>query len=299
MVLVREMYLMVLFVVLITLIEIGAFHHFRPTQRYHRQNNNPLPHVVRVARLDRLEHAEDVQTKEYKFTHIKFSRAFQRYVVFTCEKMDSCTLDECSSSDIIGSFRFLDDAVKSFPNAQIEKLADIAVKEDQVDHQLTLGGMGTASISEMVEPCNVSTDSVRRAFQYLQSLSSSTGHRKSLPSSQSIYSVSPLRFAQHSPDTIQHNYNRVMDLLTRGRSRKYKEKPSNGLLGKDLFSITKVGLAFEESVARAVISEFPQLCLYDVQELEDRIRFFISPLLQTSTENDCKLLISIEFCWES
>ncbi len=69
-----------------------------------------------------------------------------------------------------------------------------------------------------------------------------------------------------------------MDLLTRGRNRNYNPKAGGRhKFEKSLLSITKVGLAFDESDARAVIAEFPQICLYDIHELEDRIKFMISP----------------------
>ncbi len=225
-------------------------------------------------------------------TYIRFSRAFQRHVVYKCSKQAGlCSMDDCNNGHVIGSFMFLDSARTAFPNAHVVKLRDIAVNDNEDDHVLTIGGMGTTKMSEFVSSCIISSDKMQRAYDYLASISSNVGHRKSMPPSQSIYAISPLRFAQHSPDTIHHNYNRVMDLLTRGRSRKYTGKSSNTSSSNDLFSITKVGLAFEESVARSVISEFPQICLYDVQELEDRIRFLISPMLQTEMDDDCECLI--------
>ena len=232
-------------------------------------------------------------------TYIRFSRAFQRHVVYKCSKQaDLCSMDDCNNGHVIGSFMFLDSARTAFPNAHVVKLRDIAVNDNEDDYVLTIGGMGTTKMSEFVSSCIISSEKMQRAYDYLASISSNVGHRKSMPPSQSIYVISPLRFAKHSPDTIHNNYNRVMDLLTRGRSRsrKYKGKSSNTPSSNDLFSITKVGLAFEESAARSVISEFPQICLYDVQELEDRIRFLISPILQTEMDDDCECLIFNLFC---
>lgn len=246
-----------------------------------------------------LEH-DDHTPSGNEHTYIRFSRAFQRHVVYKCSKQaDLCSMDDCINGHVIGSFMFLDSALAAFPNAHIVKLRDIAVHDNEDDHDhdhvLTIGGMGITKMSELISSCTISSEKMQRAYDYLESISSYVGHRKSMSPSQSIYSISPLRFAQHSPDTIHHNYNRVMDLLTRGRSRKYQGQSPNASLNNDLFSITKVGLAFEESVARTIISEFPQICLYDVQELEDRIRFLISPILQTKMEDDCEYTIVILF----
>ena len=79
------------------------------------------------------------------------------------------------------------------------------------------------------------------------------------------------RFMEHSPQSLQHNYNRLMDIFTRSRTRN-----DNKSGGAD--EIMGPGLALEESEARSMISYFPEVCLYDIHEVEERIHFFLSPL---------------------
>ena len=79
------------------------------------------------------------------------------------------------------------------------------------------------------------------------------------------------RFMEHSPQSLQHNYNRLMDLFTRSRTRN-----DNKSGGAD--EIMGPGLALEESEAKNMFSYFPEVCLYDIHEVEERIHFFLSPL---------------------
>ena len=79
------------------------------------------------------------------------------------------------------------------------------------------------------------------------------------------------RFMEHSPQSLQHNYNRLMDLFTRSRTRN-----DNKSGGAD--EIMGPGLALSEPEARNMISYFPEVCLYDIHEVEERIHFFLSPL---------------------
>ena len=78
------------------------------------------------------------------------------------------------------------------------------------------------------------------------------------------------RFMEHSPQSLQQNYHRLMDLFTRGRAWNAD--------GGGIDEIIGPGLALRESEARNVISYFPELCLYDYHEVEERIHFFLSPL---------------------
>ena len=79
------------------------------------------------------------------------------------------------------------------------------------------------------------------------------------------------RFMEHSPQSLQQNYHRLMDLFTRSRAW-------NADGGGRTDEIIGPGLALRESEARNIISYFPELCLYDYNEVEERIDFFLSPL---------------------
>ena len=221
--------------------------------------------------------------------YIRFSRAFQRFVAFKCNVGDDCSCScphyHCKTGEVVRSYMFLDDAIQSFPHAKLIKLRDVLIENDDEDVNLTIGGMGTTPSRDIIETHDIvpSAEEVKKAYEYLKSLSLNR-QRKSL--SHSISTISPQRYATHTPESIHRNYDRVMDLLTRGRNRSIYE---SNQLENILFNITKVGLAFDESDARSLIAEFPQVCLYDIHELEDRVKFMISPELISDQDADCKL----------
>mmetsp|Transcript_20331 Transcript_20331/g.30530 ORF Transcript_20331/g.30530 Transcript_20331/m.30530 type:complete len:959 (-) Transcript_20331:657-3533(-) len=258
--------------------------------------------------------------------YIRFSRCFQRHVVFKCQNGHGCSNGhsrshshshshshrDCDNGEIMGSFIFLDDAIQSFPSAEVVKLKDddeggmgvgvgVGIRISKMP--LVLSSTTTSDTSTDTDTdtdTNHDTDTdhdhdalVHKSLNYLTSLAF-TGQRKSLAAlPQLMQTIPPQRLASHTPETIHRNYDRVMDLLTRGRDRSsshhhhHQPRPEaeagHELEKKSLLSITKVGLAFDESDARAVIAEFPQICLYDIHELEDRIKFMISPCTTTST----------------
>jgi hypothetical protein len=257
--------------------------------RHRNKNQRSCILYATVEKYDKkpLGNIEVKKEKDGETIYIRFSRAFQRHLVFKCGHEDSCSLHDCGNGENIGSYIFLDDALEAFPSAQFVKLRDVVIGTDERDYELILGGMGTMPSTKMIESCKTpSSEVIQKCFQYLNTLSWN-GKRKSLP----LNAISSCRLASHTTDTIHHNYNRVMDLLTRARNRNYTSK---NLLEREskntLLSITKVGLAFDESGARQIIAEFPQLCLYDIHELEDRIKFMISPSWKSYEDLDCKLL---------
>jgi len=239
-------------------------------------------------------------TTSRKGVYIRFSRAFQMHIVFKCKIMDdSCLHYDCNSMEDIGSFLFLDEAIRSFPNAELVKIRDSMIIGNNKDSfEMTLGGMGTTPSIQMMEYCeNPSYELIHEAFEYLTSLSI-RGQRQPLPPPKSKEmhqlrekriryfknNIAPYRIASHSPESLHRKYDRVMDILTRGRYRRvniakqYESSNSNSSSENLLLQITKIGLALEEAEARAIIAEFPNLCLYDIHELEDRIKFMIAPM---------------------
>ena len=257
--------------------------------------------------FDEASSQEDTQ-----LTYIRFSRAFQRHVVYQ-ETMASAYRD-CQRDDCLESFLFLDEAIAAYPDATFEKSLDIGAENDEDDFQLIVAGIGTIPSSHMLSERNGGnelTADARKTLCYLASLAM-VGQRGKFPPPGSDQlqqkrdmflhklgsDISPKRFESHSPETIERNYIRVMDLLTRGRRKIVKD----GTVSKVdclLMDWTQSGLSFEEADARAVIAAFPQLCLYDIHEIEERIKFMIFPKEDTLPSNgdvrkkgfevDCKL----------
>jgi len=154
---------------------------------------------------------------------------------------------------------------------------------------LILAGMGTLPSSTMLteRSGDTNTSDGIMALYYLGSKAMS-GERINLPPSGSKaldqlrdtyiqklgLEISPKRFESHTQESIRQNYDRVVDLLTRGTMKAM----NNTREGSMSTQLTKSGLAFTEADARAVIADFPQLCLYDIHELEERIKFITSPI---------------------
>jgi len=85
-------------------------------------------------------------------------------------------------------------------------------------------------------------------------------------------------------NSVGRNYYRVMDLLSRGES--VSGQKSSNLEGIDeanapyrILETSNASLAFDEAGARNAISKFPHICLYKFHELEERVRFLLSPLI--------------------
>lgn len=255
-----------------------------PLQSCDTKNVNTYYNIQKSIRIHKRKkdvNFMQLKNEENKEIYIRFSRAFQKHVVIKCRvDDDSCSHHDCNYGEVIKSYVFLDDAITCYPNAQFVKLRDVIIDIDDI---LILAGMGTISSTEMIERTVMpSPEIVNKSLAYLKSLSS-TQQRK--PISNLLCTVSPLRFAAFTQEKIHRNYDRVMDLLTRGRNRNHMSRNAED---NNLFSMTKVGLAFGEAAARTVIAEFPQLCLYDIHELEDRIKFFISPQVKVDQDEDCE-----------
>lgn len=246
--------------------------------------------------------AKQVDEHEERYhTYVRFSRAYQRHVVYNCTDLrkqgKSYVQHDCLCDQTIESFEFLDDALEKYPSITIDKLHDVGLEKDELDHELIVAGMGTIPSANVltIKEKKLDTEKSKSVLYYLGNIAF-TGQQSRYPIGSSELEkmrdsfihqlgkeVSPKRFQSHTKESIQHNYNRLIDLLTRGRERKIF---SSGHSDNILMQLTKSGLSCTESEARALISSFPQLCLYDLHELEERIRFLISPM-------DEKLLESI------
>ncbi len=250
---------------------------------------------------------------DHQITYVKFSRAFQRHVVYRSKKSKSAHRDT-ESDECLESFLFLDEAIIAYPQAKFEKLSDIGVENDEDDFHLVVAGMGTIPSSKMLSERKGGDELTAEAKETLCYLASLTmvGQQGNVtpPGSDHLQrkrdlfihklgsDLTPRRFESHSPESIQRNYVRVMDLLTRGRRKNVKNFTENNV-NCLLMDWTRCGLSCDEAEARAVIANFPQLCLYDVREIEERIKFLILPRkgVMTSlaagpkkkTEIDCEL----------
>jgi len=277
---------------------ISNIFHQRRTTDLKRRNSLLSRHAKKPGKAE----PDPTSSKELlENSYIRFSRAFQRHVVYKCTHAtkDQTTSfhHDCQFDKTLESFLFLDEAMVKYPNATLDKLLDVGFAKDNEDFELILAGMGTRQSISMLTQRNgekdSSNDSGINALHYLASIAVA-GQRIQLPPPGSKqlnqmrdafvhrlgWDISPKRFESHSPESIHRNYDRVMDLLTRGRARKVQGVQDGEITadsGSLLMQITQSGLAFSEAGARAVIADFPQLCLYDIHELEDRIRFMISP----------------------
>lgn len=256
-------------------------------------------------------------------TFIRFSRAFQRHVVYNCThhnqqaqkqgkflETELSVYHDCQCDQTLESFLFLDEAISKYPNATLIKLVDVGVEHDEEDYDTMLAGMGTLPSHQMLSECDVqcTTEEARlKVLSYLASITLS-GQRMPLPPPGSSYlkqmretviqrlgsEIPHRRLYSHTRESIHRNYDRLVDILTRARVRRVARKVmgnekslgdnddinSKIIEGVDslLMELTKAGLCFTEGDARAVIAEFPQVCLYDIREVEDRIRFMTLPI---------------------
>jgi hypothetical protein len=225
--------------------------------------------------------------------YIVFSRAFQRHVVYSSSNPGRKKVDrQCDT--VKASYLFLDEAIANHPFARIEKLNDIGCREEDLEPTSVVAGMGSAPSYNVLreDPLqNPSSDS--ESIEYLAKLALG-GVKNHSPLSKDlesmklsiqdklVQSIPSYRLRSHTPKSLQRNYDRVLDLLTRGRSRGYKNTESGDPLTNSLIlELTKSGLALSEMEARSVVSAFPQLCLYDFYELENRVKFLLAPFHAT------------------
>jgi hypothetical protein len=181
---------------------------------------------------------------------IRFSHSFQRHVI----------LD--SNDTVIKSYEFLDEALDDYPNCEMTSIQNLQLYGTLDDIELCFASIPGSGIELQ------SADHKSKEFSS-QNLSSRAklSHEALMTLSQLIAEVpgsdqpaavnlaqnyGRLQFMYHSPKSIQGNYESIITLL------------------KDI-------LDMEPSVTRQkVLSVFPQLCLYDFDEIATRIQFFVA-----------------------
>jgi len=250
--------------------------------------------------------------------YIQFSRVFQRHVVYNT-KTDTTT--PTANDQVIQSFQFLDDAITSYPKARIVAPRDVpfppplctidwtllsssssavaAAGYNKIEEECetTIAGMGLFGLCELeydadnnhvhnrngkypVDTTTTATisDGNNANQQQQHDVQSNEALRTLLKLvSSSSSSVIPRHFFRldhrrfalggHTPESITINHARVVTLLSRAR---------------DGGSSSSIGLAMSSSDVAFVLSNFPQLCLYDTLELETFVRFLLAPLPPTN-----------------
>ena len=227
--------------------------------------------------------------------YIQFSRVFQRHVVYQNPTHHS-KIDNLSNKPIVlQSFEFLDEAMKQYPNVSkiiaprdlpfpppTCSIDDVDIerkdkREKEVDDcETTIAGMGLTTLCELEYPLdNVHQvrgwtssdndvdghtdalgyryDQSREAIQTLLELVRTPESEVNLP--RHFFRLDLRRFALRgmTSDMIKSNYDRLVHLLG------------------DMLEMEPMDLEF-------VLSNFPQLCLYDSEELKMMVDFLISPL---------------------
>ena len=224
--------------------------------------------------------------------YIQFSRVFQRHVVYTSSNNNNNNNGNAKANgvmdEVIQSFEFLDEAVKSYPNAPVLAPKDLpfpppscslvypdentgessmnhivsrgrAIDTDVEEEECgtTIAGMGLWTLCELeYDPAHCNTDyqydEAQKALSTLLQLVSSDS---SFVVPRHFFRLDSRRIAMRAqtPESITKNYGRVVNLLSQGNAH------AGG------------GTAF-------VLQNFPQLCLYDCSELESLVEFLLQPL---------------------
>jgi hypothetical protein len=167
----------------------------------------------------------------------------------------------------MGSYEFLDSAREDYPGAELVKLGT-----QTFDNQdICLGCYGGSGLEEQTAYREVlRTDTVehsnrvRMAFDSLMTLAELAAEAPRAQNATAYYLVQnagKLRFLKHSPESINANYKAIISLL-------------------------KEYLGMDATYSRQhVLSKFPQLCLYNLQEITERLKFLLSPLPPPSVIN--------------
>ncbi|EJK57996.1 hypothetical protein THAOC_21915 [Thalassiosira oceanica] len=219
-------------------------------------------------------------------TIIRFSRVFQRHVVY----------DE--GGRVVQSFLFVDEATSKYPKARIlapldvpfpppsctllyneddanvttamrsrDRYIDTKVEEEEC--RTSIAGMGLLTLCELEYPADGSDvlgpmeryEQANLALRRLLELVSSADYAP-----RHFFQLDIRRFASRglTVDRIEENHARIVDLLSKGRVESKRGR--------------RAGLDLDESDVKFVLSNFPQICMYNCDELETLIRFLTSPL---------------------
>jgi hypothetical protein len=160
----------------------------------------------------------------------------------------------------LGSYEFLDTAVDAYPSAKLVQQG-IQTFDNELIYLGCFAGSGVTEQASYREFLNVSTEAhssrVAVAYDALMTLSKLAAEVPFAQNAMALYladNAGKLRFLTHSPDTIRYNYKGITRVL-------------KNALGMDATYIRE-----------HILSKFPQLCIYDIGDIVERLRFFLSPL---------------------
>jgi hypothetical protein len=174
---------------------------------------------------------------------LRFSNNFQRHVVYQ------------EDSRVVESFVFVDDAIESYPTAQIDQVG-FQTFENELPDLGTVAGGGPAeqTIYRRVISGDELRQRTRSGYEALLTLSKfGTGSATGSVADYLADKVGKLRFLTHTDQTISTNYVNLLHLLNQ--------------------------IGFSPVVAKqSVVPNFPQICLYETKEVAERLRFLLSPL---------------------
>lgn len=182
---------------------------------------------------------------------IRFSHSFQRHVVYD------------SNRTVLGSFEFLDNAMDEHPEAKLVRMG-LQTFDNELIYLGCFAGSGAKEQTAYREFMNITSPEhssrVTVAYDALMTLSTLAAEVPSAQNAMALYladNAGKLRFLTHSPGTIKENYKGITKILKH-------------LLGMDAMESRE-----------HILSKFPQMCLYDIWDIAERLQFLLSPLPPT------------------
>lgn len=182
---------------------------------------------------------------------LRFSHSFQRHVVYD------------SNQSVLGSYEFLDRALEDYPEAILIPQGTISRPTGSDIDDIYMGCFAGSGVDEQTvyriltnRTSEEHSARIKVAYDALMTLSTLAAE---LPVAQHAVArylaenSGKLRFIDHTPETIKSNYKKITEVL-------------------------KNTLEIDVSDTRQkILAVFPQMCLYDTKEIEDRVRFFLAP----------------------
>ena len=220
--------------------------------------------------------------KSNSCAQIFFSNCYKRYIIQNSTK-----------TNVENSYLFLDEALQEHPNASISgtiSATEFIDFDTDIDTDIDIEKIQMQYQYRDIPQNTLSEKDYDDLLYYLSCLTSNP--IKGGRSQEQIYNYLKDRisrdhiFTHHTKSALKYSYDRLMDLFT--RSNTILQQSSQNNQRPPLFF--NPGLSMDQHTARNVISNFPQLCLYDYKEVEERVKFMISPkpLINNFPGVDCK-----------